>query len=257
MCGRVQRVTFDDVTDPVTIDDTDATRATEQPDSNTKPGSTEQPGSSANAGVPVLPQGEDPSGATELARQLRRIRGLVSGARFDDLSAEIESARELADRLEATATLVPPSEYATWGVPEHLGSNPAIGRRNPAAPPLEPTAFPDGTVRADVTLGVEYQGPPGCVHGGIVALLFDEMLGLANAAAKTIAMTVDLRVTYSSPTPLDTPLRIEARQERVDGRKIWCTGTLSAGDTVCATVEGMFVVPKWILDGNPMKPAQD
>jgi len=34
------------------------------------------------------------------------------------------------------ATPFPPSEYDTWGVPEHMASNPTIGTRNPAAPPL-------------------------------------------------------------------------------------------------------------------------
>lgn len=207
-------------------------------------------------GAPFLVQDEDPVGTTELARHLRRIRGLVSGARFEDLSAEIELARELADRLEAGATPVPASEYASWGVPEHLGANPAIGVRNPAAPPLEPVVFPDGTVRAEPTLGVEFQGPPGSVHGGIVALLFDEMLGLANAAAGSVGMTVDLQVSYHAPTPLDTPLRFEARQVRVDGRKIWCAGTLHAGDTRCASAEGLFVTPRWMLDGDHSLPIE-
>lgn len=208
------------------------------------------------AGRYFLPQHDDPSGATELARQLRRVRGLVSGARFEDLSAEVELARELADRIEAAATPFPPSQYGSWGVPEHIASNPAIGTRNPAAPPLEPVVFPDGSVCAEVTLGVEFQGPPACVHGGIVALLFDEMLGLANAAAEHIGMTVDLRVTYKAPTPLDTPLRFEARQERVDGRKIWCSASLHAGDTLCATAEGMFVTPRWMLDGDQSRPIE-
>lgn len=215
------------------------------PDSDTTP-----------AGRYFLPQHDDPSGATELARQLRRLRGLVSGARFEDLSAEVELARELADRIEGAATPYPPSEYGSWGVPEHIASNPAIGTRNPAAPPLEPVVFPDRSVRAEVTLGVEFQGPPACVHGGIVALLFDEMLGLANAAAEHIGMTVDLRVTYKAPTPLDTPLRFEARQDRVDGRKIWCSASLHAGDTLCATAEGMFVTPRWMLDGDQSRPIE-
>jgi len=225
------------------------------PSASPTPSSPDGPSGDAE-GTPFLVQPDDPSGATELARQLRRVRGLVSGARFGDLSAEIALARELADRIEAAATPFPPSEYDTWGVPEHMASNPAIGTRNPAAPPLESVVFPDGTVRADVTLGVEFQGPPACVHGGIVALLFDEMLGLANAAARHIGMTVDLDVVYRAPTPLDTPLRFEARQTRVDGRKIWCSGTLHAGETLCATAEGMFVTPRWMTGGDQSRPVE-
>lgn len=217
---------------------------------------TDAPAPSGESGVPFLVQPDDPSGATDLVRELRRISGLVAGSRFTDLTAEVAAARELADRIEAAATPYPPSEYESWGVPEHMASNPAIGTRNPAAPPLEPVVLPDRTVRADVTLGIAFQGPPGCVHGGVVALLFDEVLGLANAAAEHIGMTVDLQVTYMAPTPLDTPLRFEARQERVDGRKIWCAGTLHAGGTLCASVEGMFVTPRSMVGDDHSRPVE-
>lgn len=202
----------------------------------------------ADRGTNFLEMPDHSSGASELTRQLRRVRGLVAGWEFDDVHAEAEVVRELADRLEAMGTRVDPADYGSWGSLDHIATNPVTGNRNPVAPPLESVMFPDGLVRADLVLGTEYQGPPGCVHGGIVALLFDELLGLANAAAKSVAMTVDLRITYRSPTPLHTPLRFEARQERREGRKIWTTGTVSDGDTVCAIAEGMFVVPKEIAD---------
>ena len=205
---------------------------------------------------PFLTQDDDPSGATELARQLRRIRGHVSGAKFTDLSAEIELARELADRIEAAATPYPPSEYPSWGVPEHVAANPAMGSRNPAAPPLHPLVHPDNTVTAELVLGIEYQGPPGCVHGGIVALLFDEMLGLANAAGGTVGMTADLRLTYKSPTPLDTPLRFTAKQNRTEGRKIYSSASLYAGETLTATAEGLFITPRWMVDGDHSQPVE-
>lgn len=202
----------------------------------------------ADRGTNFLEMPDHASGASELTRQLRRVRGLVAGWDFDDVHAEAEMVRHLADRLEAIGTRVDPADFGSWGSLDHIGTNPVTGNRNPVAPPLESVVFPNGVVRADLVLGTEYQGPPGCVHGGIVALIFDELLGLANAAAKTVAMTVDLRITYNSPTPLNTPLRFEARQERRDGRKIWTTGSVSNGKAVCATAEGMFVVPKAIAD---------
>ena len=201
----------------------------------------------ADRGTNFLEMPDHSSGASELTRQLRRVRGLVAGWEFDDVHAEADVVRQLADRLEAVGTRVEPADYGSWGSLDHIGTNPVTGNRNPVAPPLETVMFPDGVVRADLVLGTEYQGPPGCVHGGIVALLFDELLGLANAAAKTVAMTVDLRITYKSPTPLHTPLLFEAKQERREGRKIWTTATVSSGETVCATAEGMFVVPKEIV----------
>ncbi len=208
----------------------------------------------ATTGTKFLDIPDHPSGATELTRQLRRLRGLVAGSRFDDVHGEAEAVRELADRLEASGTRVDPSEYESWGSLEHIASNPVTGNRSAVAPPIDAVMFPDGLVRADLVLGVEYQGPPECVHGGIVAMIFDEMLGLANAAAKSIAMTVDLQITYKSPTPLNTPIRFEARQDRIDGRKIWASGTVSAGDTVCAVAEGIFVIPRVIFDAAHDRP---
>ena len=204
----------------------------------------------------MLPQRDDPSGATELARQLRRLRGFVAGAAFEDVGDAAEQIRRLVDRLEEQGTMIDPAAYETWGVPEHIASNPVIGSRSPIAPPLEPIMFDDGRVRAEVTLGIEYQGLPACVHGGIVALIFDEMLGLANAAAATVGMTVSLQVTYVSPTPLDTPLVFEARRIRAEGRKIWSEGTLHAGDRLCASVEGMFVTPRDMVPGAETRPVE-
>ena len=105
-------------------------------------------------------------------------------------------------------------------------------------------------------MGIEYQGPPGCVHGGIVALLFDEMLGLANAAAGSVGMTADLRVSYKSPTPLNAPLRFEAKQVRTEGRKIWTSATLHTGDTLCASTEALFIEPRGIRDEDRHKPIE-
>lgn len=221
-----------------------------------RPFGTTDPASAGEEGAPFLRQDDDASGSTDLARELRRVRGLVAGSRFDDVHDAVRTVRELADHLEAVGTIVRPSDYATWGVPEHLASNPAIGSRNPVSPPLEPVVLPDATVRADLRLGIEYQGPPGCVHGGIVALVFDEMLGLANAAAKSVGLTADLRVSYISPTPLYAPLRFEARQDRVEGRKIWASATVYTGETLCARAEALFIEPRGISDAQRDRPIE-
>lgn len=191
-------------------------------------------------------QPDDEGGATELVRQLTRLRGLAAGSHLGDVHHAAATVRELADRIEANSTPIDRTAWESWGVPEHIASNPAMGTRSLVAPPLEPYAHPDGTVTAELSLGAEYQGPPGCVHGGIIALLFDEMLGLANAASKSVGMTVDLRVTYVSPTPLGANLRFEAHQHTIEGRKIRTGGTLHADGKLTSYVEGLFVTPKWL-----------
>jgi acyl-coenzyme A thioesterase PaaI-like protein len=90
-------------------------------------------------------------------------------------------------------------------------------------------------------VGTAYQGPPGSVHGGLVAALFDEVLGFAQWMTGNPGMTGTLKVRYRKPTPLNTELRFEATVERVDGRKIFTEARLYDGDTVTADAEGVFI----------------
>lgn len=99
----------------------------------------------------------------------------------------------------------------------------------------------DREVVALVTYGDAYEGPPGCVHGGFVAAIFDEVLGLAQALSGAPGMTGRLTVTYRSPTPLHTELRVVGRLDSVEGRKISTSGEIRAGDRLCAEATGLFI----------------
>jgi acyl-CoA thioesterase FadM len=79
------------------------------------------------------------------------------------------------------------------------------------------------------------------VHGGILAGLFDELLGIANIAAGVGAMTGTLTIRYRSPTPLYADLRLAGRTDRIDGRKVYTSGTLHVGDRLCVEADGIFV----------------
>ena len=118
--------------------------------------------------------------------------------------------------------------------------SPMVGWYSPLAPPLE-CEIRGGALHAHARLGAAYEGPPGCVHGGVIAGLFDEVLGIANIAAGHGAMTGTLRIRYRSPTPLYEELRFEGRTDRVEGRKVFTRGTLHAGDRLCVEAEGIFV----------------
>jgi acyl-coenzyme A thioesterase PaaI-like protein len=96
-------------------------------------------------------------------------------------------------------------------------------------------------VSATVTYGDAYEGPPGCLHGGFIAALFDEILGLAQALSGAPGMTGRLEITYRSPTPLNTPLRVVGRLESVQGRKILTSGDIHVGDRLCAEATGTFI----------------
>lgn len=163
----------------------------------------------------------------------------------DNSAAEMS---EVADRLNAVADHledhVPTVQqrlvdmWAGEGVTRH---DPVTGPENAIAPPLHLIGQEDGSIEARVTLGLAYQGPPGCVHGGVSALLLDHTLGVANHWAGDSGMTGTLTLRYHRPTPLFEELTISARQESVDGRKIRTLGTISVGGEVCVSADGLFI----------------
>ncbi len=120
--------------------------------------------------------------------------------------------------------------------------SPLIGARNPIAPPLV-FRCEEGVVRADANFGPLYVGPPGSVHGGVVAAAFDELLGAANLVNRVGAFTGTLTVRYRSLTPLQQPLRLEGRVDRIEGRKVFASGTLHHAGRLTAEAEGVFIRP--------------
>ncbi|WP_133512443.1 PaaI family thioesterase [Candidatus Thiosymbion oneisti] len=77
--------------------------------------------------------------------------------------------------------------------------------------------YGDG-VRADFLAPHEYQGHPGIVHGGVSAMLLDEVMGYAVVANQaTHAITQRLRITYISPVPTGENHYLQAQLESFEG----------------------------------------
>jgi acyl-coenzyme A thioesterase PaaI-like protein len=124
---------------------------------------------------------------------------------------------------------------------DYLTRSPIVGPVNPVAPPLSWTVV-DGAVVGHGVFHAAYEGPPGYVHGGWIALTFDEILGMANVASENPGMTGSLRIRYRRPTPLHAEIEFRAWTERVDGRRITARGEMLHEGTVTAEAEGLFVV---------------
>lgn len=181
-----------------------------------------------------------------LAAAMREVidRIVTTEAPEDELRAAADRLEEYAQHLATQ-----PRRFVTWGNPEaamagtvggFFDLSPYMGLANPLAPPM--TLWVDGEiVRGKVTYGWAYQGPPGHLHGGCIAALFDEVLGLVQSLSGRPGMTGTLTVRYRKPVPLRTELRIEGRVTRVEGRRIFTEGRLYAGDTLTAEAEGIFV----------------
>jgi acyl-coenzyme A thioesterase PaaI-like protein len=183
-----------------------------------------------------------------LARAMRRvIQHLVeSGAPEKELSAAADALEAFGDRL---AKHPHENSYEGWAetspsgdVTAFFDKSPIIGLSNPLSPPITLESDADNDrVLGHVNFGSAYEGPPGCVHGGWVAASFDEVLGFANSLTGNPGMTARLTVQYRNPTPLHTDLRFEGAVDRVEGRKIFASSQLYAGELLTAESEGLFI----------------
>ena len=128
--------------------------------------------------------------------------------------------------------------------------NAVVGLRNPFASIEQGGKWvaDDKHVHASMHLDALYEGPPGLVHGGVSALILDQMLGEAAAAGGGPGMTGRLTVHYRRPTPLGA-LTSEAWMESTTGRKTITRGVLRDADgNVTVEAEGLFVLPRWATE---------
>lgn len=125
--------------------------------------------------------------------------------------------------------------------------NPLYGVSNPLAPPLEMRRTADRAY-GSVRFGAPYEGPPGHVHGGYLAAVFDQFLGFAQTLSGLSGMTGKLSLRYVRPTPLDTELELEGWIKERIGRLVYVEGTLRAEGAITAKAKAMFVeVPEGYL----------
>ena len=121
--------------------------------------------------------------------------------------------------------------------------SPFRGRLNPLAVPFEVEWAREGEPRiiGRITLPRSYEGPPHAVHGGVVAGLFDDLLGGVQALTPPVGMTAKLSVTYRSPTPVETPLVFEGWVHDNGATHMRAKGTCHAGDRLTAEATALFI----------------
>jgi len=160
--------------------------------------------------------------------------------------AEVEAAVARLRKVRRTRTLG--EENLTGGRRRPWG-NPVIGLRNPIAPPLRVVSDPTGRAETEFHCGAAYEGPPGLVHGGVVSLILDQLLGHAVGAAGRPGMTGTLTIVYRRGTPLGD-LRAQAWIDREDGVKTWAKAHMIGPDGVTAEAEGVFILPRHYREGR-------
>jgi len=97
-------------------------------------------------------------------------------------------------------------------------------------------------IRGVFRIPTDFQGGAGIVHGGIVALLLDEVMSKVNRFQSDRAVTGELSVKYLKPVPVDEELVVEGWEAQREGRKIFREGEVrDASGVVLARGRATFI----------------
>jgi hypothetical protein len=179
----------------------------------------------------------------EIAPLLRRVAGLVLALEHADPAVQ-QLIIDLRAAEHALAPNVPADSGPRLGLdaPEHarpyVDHSRDIGAYNPCFPEYDIVVTGDRAT-GTVTFPIVFEGPPGLVHGGVLATFFDGVVQHHNCDVGVAGKTSSLLVEYKRPTPLGVPLtfgidretdarRITSRVELLLGDDTLCTATMSA-----------------------------
>ncbi len=158
---------------------------------------------------------------------------------LDSLTAELSQG---PTRVRSEA-----SRIGDWAVPAEDGEalksydeRPVSGRASPWG--LDVSLWRDGDdAVAAVTLRAAHEGAPMRSHGGIVAALFDDVLGFVLSLHSQPAFTGELAIRYEAGVPIGVPLECRVRLTEQRGRKLFVAGELTCEGRVLARSTATFI----------------
>ncbi len=100
----------------------------------------------------------------------------------------------------------------------------------------------DRSVECIFRVARRFEGPPGHVHGGIIATVLDEAMGKVNRQKGIVALTRRMSIDYLQPVPLGVKLRAVGWAVKQEGRKHFHAGEIRTLEgSVLARSEGLFI----------------
>lgn len=125
------------------------------------------------------------------------------------------------------------------------------GRKNPVGLYMHFYDNEQDEVCSDYTVPDHYQSYPGIVHGGVLASMLDEVVGRVAMIEDHhhFMVSVRLEVLYRHPVPVETPLKIRGRIERLRGRLGKAKGEiiLPDGTVACEASATLADIPDALL----------
>jgi acyl-coenzyme A thioesterase PaaI-like protein len=201
---------------------------------------------------PLMPASPDPHPRARAASALRRLgHTLMSHDADHALLVDVALAAErVSERLEqgptrsrdmaTTKRRMFEVDVADGERMVHFDECFVSGPFNPLGIAIEVHREGDEAV-AEVELGAAFEGGPGRSHGGIVAAVFDDVLGYLLTLDRTPGFTGELTVRYLAPTPIGQPLVFRARIIGREGRKLFTVAEATADGHLVATASATFV----------------
>ncbi len=211
----------------------------------------------------------------QVAKASRRLNRAISGRRISDteleeIAAVVESLAARFDhgteRNKLDDMLTRPHLAAIYAgqhtpldlkVGDEIEFDPfsiAGGELHPSAIGLSYVKDSEDSVIGTGIIDPMFAGPPERVHGGIQALIIDEVMGALNRMRGRQAFTAYLKVDYRGPAPLGVPIIFRAWLDSVDGRKIKLLGSGDGPEGRFMEAEGLFIEREDQAEGTPPAP---
>jgi hypothetical protein len=197
-------------------------------------------GEQQTGAVPARPGarfGEAPLAQTVAAAgAIRRLSSLLLSLEHAHPTVE-EILTQISDWERELSAAVPPDSAPRIGSDDdgsrriYLDHATDIGAFNPCFPEYHFDHFDAETASGRVAFPLVYEGPPGLVHGGFLAVFFDCVMQHQNCLAGLSGKTRSLKVTFRRPTPVLTDLRFDIARSEVE-RGITSTARLLLDDEV-------------------------
>jgi hypothetical protein len=144
---------------------------------------------------------------------------------------------QIGDWEHELGAAVPPDSAPRIGSDEdasrrvYLDHATDIGAFNPCFPEYRFDHLDAETAFGQATFPLVYEGPPGLVHGGFLAVFFDCVIQHQNCLVGLSGKTRSLNVAFRRPAPVLTDLRFDITRSEVE-RGIMSTARLLLDDEV-------------------------
>ena len=171
----------------------------------------------------------------------------VPASTFDEITAGVESWLPSVESAPGRSRSIDTMKQHMFERPPEgspIGTFPdcvVSGDANPMG--LDVQFFREGDEAVShCVLGPAFEGAPNRAHGGVVAAVFDDLMGFVLTIHESPAYTAELTVRYKRPTPVGEPIEFRARLVDRRSRRLHIEAeAVDRAGTKIATAEGLFI----------------